>query len=196
MNWFQQTTRKGHCFGVQKKEPSRDEVSARRCKTCLELASLVLVDQDFHFQNQVVSMSLGLKFLKKEVKRCWAAAAMCNDKQGIELYPATSAIEKTRASPLPPTSHTMPMLFGKCKCQVKLWWATCSDAPPCFHPTPPFFRYQHFWFNQTVWKEGRGSIIIFPRSMRVKMLLELEGNHSRTPGADWWPAISQANWSA
>ena len=94
MNWFQQTTRKGHCFGVQKKEPSRDEVSARRCKTCLELASLVLVDQDFHFQNQVVSMSLGLKFLKKKVKRCWAAAAMCNDKQRIELYPATSSIKK------------------------------------------------------------------------------------------------------
>ena len=38
---------------------------------------------------------------------------MCNDKQGIELYPATSAIEKTRASPLPSTSHIMPMLFGK-----------------------------------------------------------------------------------
>jgi hypothetical protein len=54
---------------VQKKEPSRDEVSAQRCKTCLELASLVLVDQDFHFQNQVISTSLGLKFLKKEGKK-------------------------------------------------------------------------------------------------------------------------------
>ena len=87
--------KKGHCFGVQKKEPSRDEVSARRCKTCLELASLVLVDQDVHFQNQVVSMSLGLTFpKKKEVKRCWAAAAMCDDKQGVELYRATFAIEK------------------------------------------------------------------------------------------------------
>ena len=57
--------KKGHYLGVQKKEPSHDEVSARRCKTCLELTSLVLVDQDFHFQNQVVSMSLGLKRLKK-----------------------------------------------------------------------------------------------------------------------------------
>ena len=47
---------------------------------------------------------------------------------------------KKHASPLPSTSHTMPMLLGKCKCQAKLWWATCSDAPPCFHPTPPFFR--------------------------------------------------------
>ena len=54
-----------------------------------------------------------------------------------------------------------------------------------------FFTYQHFWFSQTVWKEGRGSTIIFPRSMRVKLFLELEGNHSRTSGADWWPATSQ-----
>ena len=156
MNGFQQTTRKGHCFGVQKKEPSRDEVSARRCKTCLELASLVFVDQDFHFQKQVVSMSLGLNFWKKEVKRCWAAAAMCNDKQGIELYPATSAIEKTRASPLPPTSHAMPMLFGTYKCQVKLRWTTCSDAPSCFLPTPPFFRYQHFGSTRPVGKKDAG----------------------------------------
>jgi phosphate starvation-inducible protein PhoH len=26
-------------------------ISAHRCKTCVELASPVLVDQDFHFQN-------------------------------------------------------------------------------------------------------------------------------------------------
>ena len=188
---------------------------------------------------------------------------MCNDKQRLELCPATSAIEITRASPLPPTFHTMPILFGKHKCHVKLWWATCSDAHPCFHPTPPFFRYQHFglttpvgkketglsssspgqcaskrflslkatildpqvltkwpaisklsrlailwhpfyilhpsvhsfryqhfWFNQTASKEGRGSIIILSRSMRVKARFKPEGNHSRPPGADWWPAIS------
>ena len=54
--------RLGHCFGVQRKEPSRDEVSAQRCKPCLELASLVLVHQDFHSQNKVVSVSLGVKF--------------------------------------------------------------------------------------------------------------------------------------
>ena len=49
---------------------------------------------------------------------------MCNDKQGIELYPATSAIEKTRASPLPPTSHTMPMLFGKTNAR-----SSCDEQP-------------------------------------------------------------------
>jgi len=47
------------------KEPRNDEVSAQRCKTCLELASLVLVDQDFHVPNQVIPTSLGLKFQKK-----------------------------------------------------------------------------------------------------------------------------------
>ena len=36
INWFHQTTRKSHWFGVQKKEPSRDEVSAQRRKTCLK----------------------------------------------------------------------------------------------------------------------------------------------------------------
>ena len=104
---------------------------------------------------------------KKELKRCWAAAAMCNDKQGIELYPATSAIEKTRASPLPSTSHTMPMLFGKSKCQVKLWWATCSDAPPCFHPTPPFFRYQHFGSTRPVGKKDAGLLSSSPGQCQV-----------------------------
>jgi hypothetical protein len=53
---------------VQKKEPSRDEVSAQRRKTCLELASLVLADQEFHLRNQVISMSLGLKIFKAEEK--------------------------------------------------------------------------------------------------------------------------------
>jgi hypothetical protein len=117
--------KKGHCFGVQKKEASRDEVPARRCKTCLELASLVLVDQDVHFQTQVVSMSLGLKLLKKGAKTVLTScSSMCGDKQGIELYPATSAIEKTRASPLPSTSHIMPMLFGKTNAK-----SNCDEQP-------------------------------------------------------------------
>ena len=85
INWFHQTTRKSHWFGVQKKEPSGDEVSAQRCKTCLELASLVLADQDFHLRNQVISMSLVLKIFKAEEKGWRATAAKCNDKR-IELY--------------------------------------------------------------------------------------------------------------
>ena len=116
---------------------------------------------------------------------------MCNDKQGIDLYPATSAIKKKRASPLPSTSHTMPMLFGKCKCQVKLWWATCSDAPPCFHPTPPFFRYQHFGSTRPVGKKDAGLLSSSPGQCVSSAFAELEGNHSRPPGADSWPAIRQ-----
>ena len=159
----------------------------------------------------------------------------------IEWYPSKSPIELTRASPLPPTSQAKPILFGKYKCQVKLWWTSSSDVHPRFHPTLPIFRhqpfgsnkpvgkkdvglsssspgqcvskfhlspkttildpqvltdvqlkpnlvrshplasllystsfctilwYQHFWFNQAGWKEGRGSIIFFARSMRVKI---------------------------
>ena len=30
-----------------------------------------------------------------------------------------------------------------------------------------------------------------PQVSSCQVLLELEGNHSRPPGADWWPAISQ-----
>ena len=47
------------------------------------------------------------------------------------------------------------------------------------------------WFNQTVWKKGRGSILILPRSMRVKMRFQPEGNYSRLTGADRGPAITQ-----
>ena len=46
------------------------------------------------FKTRWFQCRLVWNFWKKEVKRCWAAAAMCNDKQGVELYPATSAIEK------------------------------------------------------------------------------------------------------
>ena len=60
----------------------------------------------------------------------------------------------------------------------------------CFHPPSPFFRYQHFWSNQGVWKNA-GSIIIFPRPMHFKLFLKLGGNHSRPTGADCWPAITQ-----
>ena len=35
-----------------------------------------------------------------------------------------------------------------------------------------------------------GSKISFPRSMRAKMLFKPKGNHSRPPGADWWPATT------
>ena len=58
------------------------------------------------------------------------------------------------------------------------WWPAVTQIDPLSHPLTPllhstsfctFFRYQHFWFNQTVWKEGGGSIIIFPRPMRVKL---------------------------
>ena len=122
---------------------------------------------------------------KKEVNQCWAAAAMCNDKQRIELYPATSAIEIARASPLPPTAHTMPILFGK----YKLWWATCSDAHHCFHPTPPFFRYQHFGSTKPVGKRTRVYRHL-PQVSACQVLLKPKGNHSRPPGADWWPAIT------
>ena len=37
----------------------------------------------------------------------------------------------------------------------------------------------------------QGSNIIFPRSMCSKLCLKLAGNHSRTTGADWWPAITK-----
>ena len=97
-------------------------------------------------------------------------------------------LKKKQASPLPSTSHTIPMLFGKCKCQVKLWWATCSDAPPCFHPTPPFFRCQHFGSTRPVGKKDAGLLSSSPGQCASSAFGELEGN---LPGADWWPAIRQ-----
>ena len=68
----------------------------------------------------------------------------------IEWYPSKSPIELTRASPLPPTSQAKPILFGKYKCQVKLWWTSSSDVHPRFHPTLPIFRHQPFGSNKPV----------------------------------------------
>ena len=85
----------------------------------------------------------------------------------------------------------MPILFGKHKCQVKLWWATCSDAHPCFHPTPPSFRYQLFGTTKPVGKKRTRVYRHLPQVSACQALFKPKGNHSRTPGADWWPAISQ-----
>ena len=68
----------------------------------------------------------------------------------IQWYPSKSPIELTRASPLPPTSQAKPILFGKYKCQVKLWWTSSSDVHPRFHPTLPIFRHQPFGSNKPV----------------------------------------------
>ena len=65
---------------------------------------MVLADQDFNHQNQVISMSLVLNFLKKDVRGCWpaAAGAIINN---VLNNPSKSAIALARSLPLPPVSR-------------------------------------------------------------------------------------------
>ena len=78
--------------------------------------------------------------------RCWPRAKSCSEKKQRQKQSFVSNVTcaKTSASP----SHRLTSLLHST--------SFCA-----------FFRYQHFWFNQTVRKEGRGSIVIFPRSMHV-----------------------------
>ena len=187
------------------------------------------------------------KLSEKEVKRCWAAAVMCNDKQRIELLnyiyihqhpqfnehqphhylqPPTQCqfcLESTNVRSscdeqpavmriLVSTQHlhsldtstlVQPSRLEKkdaglpqvSACQnafkpegnhsrpagAECWLMTSYNPTlPLSHPLASllhstsfcaFFRYQHFWFNQTVWKEGRGSILSSPSQCVSKSFL-------------------------
>ena len=102
------------------------------------------------------------------------------------------------------SGQCVPRFFLSLKATILAdWWPAITVWLPnlaASHPLTPllqstsfwaFFRHQYFWCNQTAWKQGCGSRIIFSTSMRVKMLFKPKSNHSRPPGADWCPAITQ-----
>ena len=165
------STRKGHCFGMQKREPSHDEVSARRCKTCLELASLVFGRSRFPFSKPGGFNVAWFEISEKKVKRCWAAAAMCNDKRRIELYPATSSIKKRE-----PHHYLQPPTQCQFCLESTNARSSCDEQPAVMRILVSTQHLHPLDTNSLVQpsrleKKGRGSIVIFPRSVRVKRFL-------------------------
>ena len=123
------------------------------------------------FKTRWFQCRLVWNFWKKKVKRCWAAAAMCNDKQRIELYPATSSIKKRE-----PHHYLQPPTQCQFCLESTNARSSCDEQPAVMRILVSTQHLHPLDTNSLVQpsrleKKGRGSIVIFPRSVRVKRFL-------------------------
>ena len=132
------------------------------CKTCLELASLVLVDQDFHFQYQVVSMSFGAE----QLQQCAMINKILNY---IRQRPQLKKHEPHHYLQLPT------------QCQVCL---ESTNAMSSCDEQPAVMRI-------LVSTQHLHPLDHLPQVSACQVRFKPKGNHSRTPCTDWWPAISE-----
>ena len=142
----------GVWFGEQKKEPSRDEKFAEMCKLLLYWMISVKIP-DWINTSLTITSNLKQAGWKKDVGLSSSSPGQCVSK--FHLSPKTTILDPqvltdVQLKPNLVRSHPLAsLLYSTSFCTI-LW-------------------YQHFWFKQAGWKEGRGSIIIFPRSMRFKL---------------------------